>query len=431
MHDVIVIGAGISGLACAYGLRKRGFDVLVLESSDRIGGVIRSVRIDGYLVEAGPNSFAPTPHCLQLLDELDLGKDLLRANPKNPRFVLLNGRLRKVPFGVLTLAGAARALAEPFIRSKASEDESIADFFRRRFGTEVHDRLVAPFVTGVYAGDTRRLSVEASFPRVVELERRYGSVMLGMLRDRRKRPDGRPGAAPAAGRISSFAAGMETLPQRLAADLRVQLNVSGIRIGKDVEARATVLAVPAHRAAEIVEGASPDLARMLASIEYEPVVVAATSFAVESFSRPLCGFGFLTPPSENVQILGTIFSSLLFPKRAPEGRVLLTSFLGGARKPEVMDWPDERVWDVVCSELKRVLGTSLRPDPAAIFRHRRAIPQYTIGHRQRIQSLTTELRRSCGLFVMGNFLEGVSVAACIERGDATAQAVADFLRSKP
>ena len=168
---------------------------------------------------------------------------------------------------------------------------------------------------------------------------------------------------------------------------------------------------------------------MLGSVEYAPIVVATTSMPLSSLSRPLSGFGFLVPQSERLVLLGTIFSSLLFTGRAPEGRLLLTSFLGGVNKPEVFDWPDERIWESVSSELKRLLTSSIRPEPLAIFRHRRAIPQYNIGHRQRVDAIAAELAKVRGLFVTGNFLHGVSVPACMEHGDNAATAVAEFLRT--
>jgi protoporphyrinogen/coproporphyrinogen III oxidase len=436
--DVVVIGAGITGLTCAYRLQKLGFDVLVLESGDRTGGVIRTETIQGHLVEWGAGSLLPTAHTFELLEEIDLLKDLIEANPKSPRYIVVNGIMKAVPFGPLSVGGLLRAFGEPFVRTKSgsdgSADESVASFFRRRFGSEAHDRLAAPFVAGIYAGDTEKLSIGATFPRMLEVERTYGSLMTGMLRgkSRARSKDVKP-ASPQhsgqrrTGRISSFPAGMETLPRRLAEGLTIRLNTSGIRIGTDVHPKATVVAVPAYRAAEIFEETNPDIASVLASIEYAPIVVAATSLPVEGLTYSHRGFGFLVAKGERLNILGTVFNSSLFADRAPDKRLLLTTFLGGATKPEVFDWPDQRVWDVVCSEIKQVLKTSVPPDPVALFRHRRAIPQYTIGHRARTEGLRNELKRCPGLFVAGNFLDGVSVPACMEQGDATAHAVAEFL----
>src|SRR5678815_1867046 len=173
----------------------------------------------------------------------------------------------------------------------------------------------------------------------------------------------------------------------------------------------------------------PELAAMLGAIDYAPIVVATTSMPVRSLSAPLRGFGFLVPQSERLVMLGTVFNSLLFSGRAPEDRLLFTSFLGGVSRPEVFDWPDARIWDSVCSELKRVLKTSIQPEPLAIFRHRRAIPQYNIGHGQRVEAIARGLARIPGLFITGSFLHGVSIPACMEHGDNTATAVSEFLRS--
>ena len=425
--DVVVIGAGITGLTCAYRLQKLGFDVLVVESGNRIGGVIRTEQVGGHLVEWGPGSLLPTEHTFGLLDELGLLQDLIEANPKSPRYIVVNGQMKTVPLGPLTFGGMFRALSEPFVRTKSEGDESIASFFRRRFGREAHDRLVAPFVAGIYAGDTEKLSIGATFPRMLEVEREYGSLMTGMLRGKSRPTNYTHPRRPS--RVSSFPQGLEVLPKRMAEGLTIRLNATDIRIGTDVHPKATVVAVPAYRAGEIFQETNPEIATALSAIEYAPIVVAATSLPLEGLTESHRGFGFLVAKGERLNMLGTVFNSSLFTDRAPQNRLLLTSFLGGATKPEAFDWPDQRVWDVVCSELKQVLKSSVAPEPVALFRHRRAIPQYTIGHKARISALRGELKRCPGLFVAGNFLDGVSVPSCMEQGDATAHAVAEFLNN--
>jgi len=424
--DVVVVGAGITGLSCAYRLRKLGIDALVLESSDRIGGVIRTESINGHLVEWGPGSLLPTSHTFKILEEMGLADDLIEADPKSPRYIVVNGQLRPIPLGPLGFGGILRGLAEPFVRSKSKDDESVSSFFRRRFGDQVLERLAGPFVTGIFAGNVEKLSVGAVFPRILEIEQEYGSVIWGMLRGKPKASN--PESKPRKGTISSLPKGLETLPARLSEGLSIQTKCSGVRIGKEVQAKATVLAIPAYQAAEVLHELYPDLAGTLSSIEYAPVVVAATSLPISSLTVPLRGFGFLAPQSERMTILGTVFNSLLFAGRAPDDRILLTSFLGGALKPEVYDWPETRIWETVCAELKRVLKTSLQPEPLGLYRHRRAIPQYNIGQRQRVEEIAGEVKRVPGLFVTGNFLHGVSVPACMEHGDTTAAAVAEFLR---
>jgi oxygen-dependent protoporphyrinogen oxidase len=427
--DVVVVGAGITGLTCAYRLQKLGIEARVLESSDRIGGVIRTENVNDHLVEWGPGSLLPTAHTLGLLEELGLDKDLVQADPKSPRYIVVKGQLKPIPLGPLSFTGILRGLSEPFVRSKSQGDESVANFFRRRFGPQIHDRLAAPFVTGIFAGNTEKLSVGSVFPRILDIEQEHGSVIWGMLRGGKKKSSSTEEAKPPSRKstISTFSQGLEVLPKRLSEGLSIQTGCSGIHIGKEVQAKATVLAVPAYQAAGILDEFYPELASTLREIEYAPVVVAATSLPISSLTFPLRGFGFLAPQAERMTILGTVFNSLLFIDRAPDDRILMTSFLGGAMKPEVFDWPEARIWETVCSELKRVLKTSLQPEPLALFRHRYAIPQYNIGQKARVARVAEELKRIPGLFVTGNFLHGVSVPACMEHGDNTAAAVSEFL----
>jgi len=203
--------------------------------------------------------------------------------------------------------------------------------------------------------------------------------------------------------------------------------VTDARVG---EAPATVLTTPAYRANSLVQNCNPALASLLSNTQYAPMVIAAVSLPDHSFKDPLQGFGFLVPRNQGLQMLGALFSSALFPDRAPKNRELLTCFVGGMFQPEAVDWPDQRVWDVVCPELKSALQTSEMPEPVALFRHRLAIPQYTIGHLQWVASVRDELKKTPGLFIASNYLEGVSVPACIEQGDRTAQAVAEYLGRK-
>jgi oxygen-dependent protoporphyrinogen oxidase len=423
MPEAIVVGAGITGLACAHALKKLGIDTLVVESSDRVGGVIRSERIDGYLVEWGPTSLLPTSHTFDLIDEIGLSAELVQADPKSPRYVSIGGELKRVPFGPLTARGIFRALSEPFVRSKSSEEESVAQFFRRRIGTEAHDRLIAPLVTGIYAGDSEKLGISATFPRLVEIEREYGSMMIGMLRAPKKSGGGRPSV------VSSFPNGMETLPMRLAEGLQVQLGSKEVRIGRTVEASVTIVTTPSYAAAEIVEPFSADLAALLREVQYAPMVVAAASIAQSSLGVPIRGFGFLVPPSERMNILGSVFNSSLFPDRAPAGHELVTTFVGGALKPEALDWPDARLWDVVGSDLKRILKLSEAPTPVKVVRHRHAVPQYPVDHLKWKRAVDAELKRCRGLFLVGSYLEGVSVPACMELAEKTAHAAHDYIRS--
>jgi protoporphyrinogen/coproporphyrinogen III oxidase len=259
-----------------------------------------------------------------------------------------------------------------------------------------------------------------------------------MLRSKKKNAASKNGSTPAAptsdkprrSTVSSFLEGMETLPRRLAKDLNIQLGSTGVRIGKTIQAPATIVTTPAYHAAEIVENFNADLAALLRQVQYAPIVIAAVSIADETLQMPIRGFGFLVPRTERLHILGAVFNSSLFLDRAPNGRQLVTCFIGGALNPEAFDWPDARVWDVVCAELKSVLKLQVQPDPISLARYPRAIPQYGLHHLQWRREFDAEMKRCPGLFITGNYVDGVSVPACMEQGDRTAQTVTEYLRGR-
>jgi len=207
--------------------------------------------------------------------------------------------------------------------------------------------------------------------------------------------------------------------------LNVRYGVSDARV---LDAPVTVLSVPAYRATRLLEDRHSQLAALLKDVRYAPMVIAAVSLPDHAFKDPLNGFGFLAPRNQGLHLLWALFSSALFPDRAPKGRELVTCFLGGALEREALDWPDERVWETVCPELQRALQTSETPGPVALFRHHHAIPQYNIGHERWAASVKDELKQTPGLFITSNYLEGVSVPGCIEQGGRTARAVAEYLR---
>jgi len=430
MADVIIIGAGITGLSCAWTLKKLGIESVILEQSARPGGVIQTAKIDGYQVEYGPNSLQSAPGALKLIDEAGLWDEILPPAPNAPRFVFWDGKLRKVPFGPLTASGILRALREPFVRSKSPADESVRDFFIRRLGLPVHDRLVAPALTGIYAANTANLSMAAVFPKIVEMERDSGSLAAAFLKSMRGRKTTTapsPSRPKPKGGSFSFQEGLEVLPRRLSEQLNIQYNVATAQLNM---APVTVVATPAASASRLFEARNPQLATLLKRVEYAPMAIAAVSLHDFSFKEPLNGFGFLVARNQGLRILGALFSSALFPGRAPKGRELLTCFLGGAFEPEAVDWPDVQIWETVCPELKAALQTSEVPEPVALFRQRHAIPQYNIGHERWVRAVKDELKKMPGVFIASNYLEGISVPACIEQGDRTAHDIAEYLGRK-
>lgn len=459
--DVAVVGAGISGLTLAFLLHKRGARVAVLEAGGRVGGVMGSHHEAGFLVEAGPNSMLETtPLIGDLVRELGLEHQLVVANPAaKKRYILRGDRLLPVPMSPgaflatpLFSAGAKLALLrEPFVRPvPASFEESVGQFVRRRLGQEFLDYAINPFVAGVYAGDPEKLSARAAFPKLVELEQRYGGLIRGQIRGARERR-ARAEQPRQAARMLSFWNGMQSLPDAIAArlpDVRLATRVSGVapvaRGGyavrldpssggavRELHARAVVIAVPAFAAAPLVAPMSASVTRELESIVYPPVAAAVVGFRRSSLKHPLDGFGFLVPAVEHRRILGTIFSSTLFPNRAPEDHVALTTFVGGMRQPDIATGDEEAVALTVRAELKPLLKVRNSPVMGAVTRWDRAIPQYDLGHLDRLGRIAALEREHPGLAFCANWRGGVSVGDCIQSAAATAEQVAHYLASAP
>ena len=458
--SVIVIGGGISGLACAYRLLRLGQPVMLLESEPHPGGLIATAAHNGFLFESGPQSFQGTDTLLRLIAELGLDSELLRADPRAPRFVLRRGRLQKIPMSpqallassLLSFGSRWKIASEPFRRTKPPTneegEESVAAFVRRKFGHEILEYLVAPFVSGVYAGDPESLSLRAAFPTLDEWEREHGSVIRGAMKSRRK-PAARNGPPP----LCSFRGGIAALPRAMAAALgdsfragaRVtaihrapseslaqsetraayQLRIAGA--GDAITAQAIVLATPAYAASHLLNDVSPAIARTLSGIAYAPVAVVAAGYAARQTARAVEGFGFLVPRSERLHTLGTVWNSSLFPGRAPQGNIVMTSFLGGATDPEIVARPDDEIAAIVHRENASILEISGAPIAAVVWKYPKALPQYNLGHAHIIAALREAARRTPGIFFTGNYLEGPAIGKCIEQGFSTAESIRDFL----
>lgn len=450
----IVTGGGISGLICAQRLKQRGQDVLLLEESERAGGVIGTIRQDHFQFELGPQSFLSNPTLLELISSLGLDGELLRADSKAPRYVLLDGALRKAPLGPLDLMGTSllsfgtklRLLSELWRRSRPpEEDESVAAFVRRKFGEDLLENLVGPLVSGIHAGDPERLSLRSAFPVVHQWEAEHGSVLRGAMRSRPPKDTPRPG-------LCSFREGMEALVRRLADALGDALStgtrVEHIKRGKanghsgfDVQvsrrgraetlnADALVLATPTQAGAALAGQVSETFRELLGRIEYAPVAVVGAGYRREQVGHPVEGFGFLAPRKEKLNVLGTVWSSSLFPGRAPEGMVSMTSFAGGAANTGLMEWSDAQIAGAADREVAQVLRIRGAPVTRMVQRWTRALPQYNLGHGRIVAALEQELRRFPGFFLAGNYLSGASVASCADQAVKTAQAVQMFLSAQ-
>jgi protoporphyrinogen/coproporphyrinogen III oxidase len=494
-RDAVVIGAGISGLVCAYRLKMLGLDVLLIEKSDRVGGVIQSERIDGYLIERGPNSSQGSEELVALIEELGLMQEMAEGDPNAPAYVYFNGRLRPVPSSagafvksnLLSFRGKLRILKEPLVPAlRPGEEESIASFARRRIGREAAERMVAPFVSGIYAGDADKLSVQAAFPRLANLETGYGGLFRGMFAKAREARRAKKSAgavldkaAPTRRRLISFQSGMgflpETISSRLGEDLMTGVGDCGLRIadcGLEEKAVASeseflnpqsardprvgapsgfpdpqsrgfvveferagdaqrittervIIATPSRAAASIVAPLSDELSHLLEEIYYPPLSVICLSYDKSAVKTNLDGFGFLVPPSERMNILGCVWNSSLFKGRAPEGKALLTLFIGGARNPDAARLPDAELVSLAHSELQKILGISSDPRLIAITRWERAIPQYNLGHAARVRRIEALLENTPGLYLIGNYLHGVSTGDCVKEADRVAKKVAN------
>lgn len=452
--DVIVAGGGISGLTCAWWLQQRGLRVLLLETAPRAGGCIGTTRAANCLFESGPNSILDTsPLISRLLDELAISAERVPANQAaRNRFVLKDGELTPVPMSpqafLATSLFSARAklrlLREPFIgRAGADSEETVAQFVRRRLGQEFLDYAINPFVGGVYAGRPDLLSVRAAFPRLHELEQRYGSLIRGQILGAAGRARNAQKSKHAAA-MFSFRDGMETLTSAIARRLgRVELGWTVDAVAKDAaayvvnahradacqafRAKAVVLAVPAYAAAALVAPMAQAGAAALQSIPYPPVAVVCSAYARGAVRHPLDGFGVLVPECEGRQTLGTIFSSTLFERRAPPGQILLTTFIGGMRQPELACLDEPALVAMVGRELDALLGVTAPPQVVQVRQWARAIPQYTLGHLARMQDIDAVERAAPGLYFCANYRGGVSVADCVASADRVADAVAGFL----
>lgn len=419
-----VVGAGLSGLVRTRTLVAHGEDVVLFEESNRAGGVVRSERRDGYLLELGPNTVRPTPELSSLVDELGLADETLLADARLPRYVDFGGRLHPLPMSpgallgtkLLSTRGKLRILREPFVRRGDPSKESIRDFFARRLGPEVADRFVEPFVSGIWAGRSDALAAAHAFPTLVRAETEFGSLTRGGLAALRRREPSRAGRRG----LLSFRSGLEALPRRIAEELgsrvRFGTRVDSVRragkrwllsaAGEEVEVDAVCLAAPARDAARLLRDLDPEAAAALAGIPQPPLVVLHVGLRGPI---PLRGFGHLVVPQPGRRILGAVWSSNLFPGRAPEGSSLLTVFLGGMRDPAAIELSDPDLLAAATRDLDAAFAARVELEPILVTRYPRALPQYDFGHGERLAHLARAERALPGLTLLGNYRGGVSV----------------------
>jgi len=431
--EIIVIGAGISGLTVAHILARAAKEVLVLEESSHAGGKIVTNREEGYLLESGPNSLrVENQETIGLIEELGLTERMIDANPTSKkRYVLIKSRWIQLPRNpleaittpLLSIAGKLRILLDPFVPKTNFDDESAASFVLRRLGQEILDYGADPFITGIFAGDAEKLSMKHAFPTMWQAEQKYGSLLKGLTKGRKGRSKDR--IKP---KVISFPEGLSELPTALRGMLgdRLQLHSGAIGIERSAhgfcvtsssgrfETSKIIFALPAYDVAPIVRKFSSELSKQLLEIPYPPVAVVFLGYAENQFANIPEGFGGLIPSKENRNILGIIFSSSNFPNRAPEGHLLLTVLMGGAKKQEIANWEENRILESAISEVWELLKPMGEPAFQRVNVWKHAIPQYNIGYGAVLGAIERAESENPGLHFIGNYRGGISLGACIK-----------------
>jgi oxygen-dependent protoporphyrinogen oxidase len=463
----LVLGAGIAGLATAHALRREAarngkpLEITILEASGRPGGRIRTDEDAGHRIEWGANAVQGMDGAAsRLVDELGLASERVVARPESARrYIARRGALHLVPlgpasllrFGALSLGGRLRVLAEPFFARRRAADETVLSFAERHVGREAATTLVGAAVRGIFAGEADRLSLEASFPLMREMERKHRSLVVAMIR--RKRSPGRTtlwslrrgmgslvdalarSFGPAI-RLRSPALTIERtgVPEPAGAGAGLEWAGAGPRwrvrlaSGERAEADLLLLATPPKVTAALLRGLDAEAAHALAGISSAGLAVVAMSFRPEVFQRAPDGYGFLVPPGEPLEILGALFETNLWPERAPEGRILIRAMVGGAGRPDLLTRSDAELTGRSMRALDMLLGLKGGPERTWVIRQEEAIPQYAVGHRKVLDDLATRLQALPGIHLAGNAYRGVSVASISEDAERTAVRMAAELR---
>lgn len=471
---IVIIGGGIAGLATLYNIRfhagdlNKDLDITLVEKAPRLGGNIRTELASGYLIEGGPDCFlSEKPWALELCQRLGLEASLMPTNPGQKTFVLSGGRLHELPEGVIlmvptrilplltsrliTLRGKIRMGLELFIpRRSDSDDESLGHFVRRRLGREALEKIAEPLVAGVHAGDPDTMSIKSSFPRFVELEQKHGSLILGMLHRIGEIGKMRSRVTVGGKKVTMFMTlehGLSELIERLLmriSELGGATFVKGrgaarvekkgghgydvvMEDGSVLGVDAVVLAVPAYAASALVKNLEPVLAGKLLTIPYVSTATVSLAYDSADIPRPLEGFGFVVPKVENRRIMAASWTSRKWSRRAPEGKVLIRCFVGGANRPELAAAGDDEMIAMVREELRDIVGIEAEPELVRVFRWKDSMPQYTIGHEDRVSDIETLAGRHPGLLLTGSAYHGLGISDTVREAETTAKNIIRFL----
>lgn len=460
MKKVVIIGGGITGLSAAYTLQQaqdagEQVDYLLIEKDNRLGGKIITEKIEGFTVEGGPDCFlSEKPWIGQMAEKLGISDRLLSSNEASKRtYVFADGKLHKLPDGLMGLVptkivpfalspliswpGKIR-MAFDFIipQKKTDEDETLGSFVTRRLGKEALDKIAEPLIGGIHAGDPDQMSLKASFPRFIQMEEKYGSLIRAMLAGRKNMPKPKP---PEPGKVQktffmTFVGGMGELTDKILENLdkskimtgKTVKNVEKTAEGKyrvdiegidPIEADAVILAAPAHKAAEIVTTLDKELAENLAGIPLATSATVNLAFKRSDVNKSVEAFGFIVPISEKRKIKAATYSSTKWNHRTPNDEyVLIRAFVGGAKNQELVSQDDDKLLDMVLTELKDIIGLAARPVMTKIYRWDNGMPQYTIGHLERVANIDARVTANPGFYVVGGSYKGVGVGDCMNAG---------------
>ncbi|MGK7397713.1 MAG: protoporphyrinogen oxidase [Candidatus Cyclobacteriaceae bacterium M3_2C_046] len=456
---IVIVGAGISGLATAFWLKKAGHDVTILEASTQAGGTIITQKNDDYIMDFGPNSGLETsPAIRELVDSIGLKDQMVYADQiANKRYILKNDQLLPLPTSpgqfvksrLFTTKAKIRLMAEPLVgRSKEGYYQSIADFVKRRIGQEFLDYAVNPFVAGIYAGDPKQLSVQSALPRLYRLEEKYGGLIKGMIRGARERKKD-PEASKQTAKMFSFKQGMQQLPEAIATQLKdqikfahevksiensgsgYQLQVQHKKSMLKVQADKVLFTIPAYKAKTVFKAFDQVLAQHLAEIYYPPVAVIFAVYPKKAIRQPLDGFGFLIPEKEQKKFLGAIWSSVIFPERINPRQSAFTLFVGGARDSQIFTMKENIMVDQVLLEFEQIMKINAPPAFFKMKKWRKAIPQYNLGYIEHEKYFDQMEKVHPGLFLSGNYRGGVSLGDCIKNAKSIALKMQQQVDSRP
>jgi oxygen-dependent protoporphyrinogen oxidase len=471
---IAIVGAGISGLAAALRLRviEPGLEITVFERDERAGGKIQTEHVDGFVIEAGPDAFLSSKRGGVGLSHA-LGLDELMVSPvaENRRsFVLSRGRLIPLPQG---LSGLVPGELRPMFQSRllsplgklrmtldfvipprhAPEDESLASFITRRFGTEMYERMIEPLLSGIYAGDGARLSLAATFPQLRASEVTHGGILKGAIAQKNEAAIRQEGQVPKRGFLS-FGEGMSVLvdaaveaAERSGTRFRYRAECTGLRknpagqgyqLTVDDNGRKSdhtfdgvIVATPTRAAVTLLADVAPPASEALARIEHVTTALIAIAFPEAQLTRPLNGYGYVVPRAENREVMAMTWVSSKWSHRAPEGQVLIRAFVGRAGQTSALSGDDQSLIDLTLEELREVLGLSVTPTLTRVFRWERGMPQYNMGHLELVDDVESCIARTSGIDIAGNMLRGVGIPDCIVSGETAANNIMIDLRNPP